>query len=211
MPDQCPSQSLHCTMNAQNNSVMLTELEDEEGTQNNQIALTEHAEPAVEKCQAKEATSGKKDRKEKNPLVESEVRRSPRLKKNNKGFKPGTCLSKKCLTCSPTPPDLSLDLIKKLGSNLCQIEDNLLTESSLNQTRKHNSKLLQKENKKPAEDSTKANDIGLQVKKKSTKTASKKKPKETENTDEADLDAQDEDGADPSLAGKKAPKKKSKK
>ena len=99
----------------------------------------------------------KKDKKKRNPLVESEMRRSLRLKEANKCFKPGTCTSKKCLACTPNPPDLSLDMIKNLGTSLCQIEENHLSESSLNQKKKKSSKSAKvplKENMKTAEATT---------------------------------------------------------
>lgn len=47
-------------MKAQNNSVMLTELEDEGDTQKNQTALSEHIESAMDEGQAKEKSQGKK-------------------------------------------------------------------------------------------------------------------------------------------------------
>jgi hypothetical protein len=56
-------------------------------------------------------SSSTKKEKKKITLVESEVRRSPRLKEANKGFKPSTCSSKKCLACTANPPTLSLPLI----------------------------------------------------------------------------------------------------
>lgn len=76
----------------------------------------------------------KKGQKAKISVVESEVTRSPRLKEYNKGFKASTCTSKKCLACNPkpSPPDLSSDLIKKLGSTFCQIDKELLTDKALN-------------------------------------------------------------------------------
>lgn len=55
----------------------------------------------------------KKGKKKRTPLVESEMRRSPRLKEINKGFKADSCASKKCFACNPNPPDLSLEMIKK--------------------------------------------------------------------------------------------------
>lgn len=84
----------------------------------------------------------------------------------------------------------------------------MLTKSSLNQKKRHNSKLLQKENMKPSEalNDAQANQIGCQEKKKNAKATPKKKAKETEKTDNADPDFQDQDGA-----RKKAPKKSSKK
>lgn len=69
--------------------------------------------------------------KKSTPLVESEVRRSPRLNDANKGFKPDGCPNKKCLACNPNPPELSHSLIKNLGLTLCQIDDDLLSEKAL--------------------------------------------------------------------------------
>jgi hypothetical protein len=82
------------------------------------------------------------------------VRRGPRLKEANKGFKADCYTSKKCLACNPNPPDLSQVLIKKLGHNLCQIDKGLLSEKALNQKKKKSSKSVSKkvlkENMKPS-------------------------------------------------------------
>lgn len=50
------------------------------------------------------------------PVVENEVRRSPRLKTVYNRSKPSICSDKKCLTCSPSPPTLSSKLIRNLGT-----------------------------------------------------------------------------------------------
>jgi len=47
-------------------------------------------------------------------VVESEVRRSPRLKNAQKGFKANTCIDKNCLACRAMPPVLKKSQIKKL-------------------------------------------------------------------------------------------------
>lgn len=73
------------------------------------------------------------------PTVESEVR-SPRLKESNKGFKLGSCHDKRCLACNSSPPDLPIPLIKKLGVDLCKVDENLLSEEALNQRWKRNRK-----------------------------------------------------------------------
>lgn len=159
-------------------------------------------------------SQGKKDKKNKKPLVESEVRRSPRLKSNNKGFKPGTCLDKKCLACAPNPPDLSLDLIKDLGVKLCQIDENLLSERSLNQKKKNSGAQIGKKIHAEAQ----AQD-GKKIE--GRKKVSKKKLKENRKPaeDDADVhddqdqgatDAQDHDGDDhaPSVNENGASKKK---
>lgn len=96
---------------------------------------------------------GKK--KAKVPLVETQVRRSPRIKENNKGFKADICSSKKCLACNPNPPDLSPAMINKLGTSLYQIDENIMSEKVLNLKKKETSKTITKkqlkENKKPKE------------------------------------------------------------
>lgn len=88
------------------------------------------------------------------PLVESQVRRSPRLKELNKGFKSSTCLSRKCFTCNPCPPDLSLSQIKQLGSDICKISEVDLDDSTL--LKKNHGSNPGKENKKPDQQKNKS-------------------------------------------------------
>jgi len=45
-------------------------------------------------------------------IVESEVRRSSRLKDANKGFKSNGCSDKRCLACAPDPPIIKNEVIK---------------------------------------------------------------------------------------------------
>ena len=49
------------------------------------------------------AENSKKRRGGKTPLVETEVRRSDRIKKDNAGFKRGSCSNNKCLPCNAAP------------------------------------------------------------------------------------------------------------
>jgi hypothetical protein len=72
------------------------------------------SDPSQTKEQA-DHTPVKKTKKNKTPIVESAVRRSPRLRESNRGFKPGACTDRRCLACTPTPPDLPLHLIKVFG------------------------------------------------------------------------------------------------
>jgi hypothetical protein len=53
--------------------------------------------------------------------VDTEVRRSERLKEINKGFKSSSCPSKNCLCCKTAPPTLSSKVIRSLGKDLCNI------------------------------------------------------------------------------------------
>lgn len=63
----------------------------------------------------------------------------------NMGFKAFTCSSKKCLACTPSPPDMSLEMIQRFGKSYCQIEEDLLTEKALNNNKKKHTKVITKE------------------------------------------------------------------
>lgn len=77
-----------------------------------------------------------KKRKGKKVIVESEVRRSPRLKEANKGLKPIGCPTKRCSSCPPNPPELSMHLIKKLGADFCNVDEKSISEISLSQKKR---------------------------------------------------------------------------
>jgi hypothetical protein len=146
------------------------------------------------------------------PIVESEVRRSPRLKRINKGFKPESCAGKKCRACNPNPPDMSLSLIKNLGANLCQIDENILSEKALNQKVRKSSnasavtnavaqkkgKISKAQEKKQMKENKKPKDVGPDA-----------QLEDTEQMEEED--AREEEDVDPAFTGKAAGKKKSKK
>jgi hypothetical protein len=70
--------------------------------------------------------------KKKAAVVETEVRRSPRLKVNKMGFKNPICHNKSCLGCSISPPTLSNKAIKKIGTLMCDLKDSELEEKTLN-------------------------------------------------------------------------------
>lgn len=178
--DQCSVQKISCTISECSSSFLLPDQKDIESQ------LTKN-------------TTAKKDKKKRTPrtpTVESEVRRSPRLKETNKGFKPGICISKKCLTCTPNPLDMSLTMIKDIGANLFQLDENLLSEKALNQKMKKFGKAI-----------ADSDDI-IQKKEKASKTGKKKLLKENKKPDP---DVQEEDGANPASPGKATPKKNSKK
>jgi hypothetical protein len=62
--------------------------------------------------------------------VETEARRSPRIRSKNGGFKHISCPSKNCLACAATPPSLAPSVLSRLGKDLCKIsEDNLSLDS----------------------------------------------------------------------------------
>lgn len=65
------------------------------------------------------------------PTVDSEVRRSPRVKEKNMGFKTNQCRVKNYLDCSTNPPTLPLESLKKIGTEFCQLNPDLLEEQLL--------------------------------------------------------------------------------
>ena len=81
----------------------------------------------------KEPKSSSKKRTSKEPLLsDKEVRRSERVKNKANGFKSPSCSDKRCLSCSPTPPTLSVKLMQTLGSKLGGLSEEELQEDNLN-------------------------------------------------------------------------------
>jgi hypothetical protein len=65
------------------------------------------------------------------PIIDTQVRRSVRVMKNNNGFKPPTCLTKKCICCTPSPPTLSPKVIKNLAVQFCGLDEDQVSEEAL--------------------------------------------------------------------------------
>ena len=63
--------------------------------------------------------------------MDSDVRRSNRLKVRNKGFKQDSCGKTNYLSCSSEPPIISNFVIRDLGKELCQIDPEMLTDDFL--------------------------------------------------------------------------------
>src|SRR6266516_422590 len=59
-------------------------------------------------------------RKEKAPIVESEVRRSDRLQQLSKGFKKLTCQDRNYFSCTSGPPTIATKIIKNLSVSFCK-------------------------------------------------------------------------------------------
>lgn len=77
-----------------------------------------------------------KGSKRRAPTAESEVRRSPRIKKTSDGSKPSGCPNRRCLACSPSPPTLSTKVIKNLGMQLCDMNPESLKDEVLKKRKK---------------------------------------------------------------------------
>jgi hypothetical protein len=61
----------------------------------------------------------------KGPLVESEVRRSPRIVEPNAGYKQHSS-DRNCLSCSASPPVTKHKIVKNLASSFCKINEEKL-------------------------------------------------------------------------------------
>jgi hypothetical protein len=64
-------------------------------------------------------------------LVDSEVRRSMRIKTINSSFVLNGCGKKRCLGCDLDPPTLSVKVVKNLGEKFCMVSPEKLADSSL--------------------------------------------------------------------------------
>ena len=71
------------------------------------------------------------------PLLETEVSRSCRLQKANKGFKNAVCKDKTCLSCNAKPPIIPPKVVKNLNSAICKVNIQDTNEEKLtNRTKK---------------------------------------------------------------------------
>ena len=73
------------------------------------------------------------------PLVENEVRRSPRIQEINKGFKNKPCTDNSCLPCHSQSPVMQNKVMRNLASSFCKVaEENL--DANLSKKAKKNGK-----------------------------------------------------------------------
>lgn len=86
-----------------------------------------------------------KKRKEKAPIVETEVRRSCRLQQINRGFKRQTCQDRNCFPCNAGPPTIASKIVKNLYVSFCKANAKDCSEEMLQQPKK------KKENKSGAQ------------------------------------------------------------
>lgn len=82
------------------------------------------------------------------PVVDSEVRRSCRVREKTNGFKPTGCRLINCLGCKMDPPTLSDDVLQAIGINMCQLNPDEVTQVALNKKKKPKP-IAKKKGKKP--------------------------------------------------------------
>jgi hypothetical protein len=81
-------------------------------------------------------TPKRKRRDGKAALVESEVRRSPRLVLLNEGYKNhATCANKNCITCNAAPPIMSSKVVKNLALSFCKVAEETVEKNILKKSK----------------------------------------------------------------------------
>ena len=112
-------------------------------------------EALLEEVMEDSSPNNKRSRKGKSvtPLVDSVVRRSNRVKANSNGFKYDTYKIKNCLRCTSKPPTLSLVVLKKIGTSMCQMKEDQLEDLTLMAKKKM--ELVRKKPKKTNDDKMK--------------------------------------------------------
>ncbi|CAN6336653.1 unnamed protein product [Urochloa humidicola] len=114
-----------------------------------------------------QALQGKKQQ----VVVDTDLRRSDRQRRQFKGFKHSNCLDKDCLGCNSKPPTISPSLIKNLGASFCKVDQAKLTIDALAKKKKT---VAPGGNKTTVKRPSKKNDDDEEPK---TKKTSKKPPK----------------------------------
>nr|TKW28031.1 hypothetical protein SEVIR_3G297000v2 [Setaria viridis] len=74
---------------------------------------------------------GQKKTKVSAPLVETEARRSPRIRTRNAGFKHSSCTSRNCLACAAVPPSLPTKTLVALGEDFYKVSKGTLSNEKL--------------------------------------------------------------------------------
>ena len=77
-----------------------------------------------------------KKRKDKAPMIESQVRRSCRIQQLNHGYRKKTCMDRNCLPCNANPPSISSKVVKILSVTFCKIPEKDCSDDALHQTKK---------------------------------------------------------------------------
>jgi hypothetical protein len=92
-------------------------------------AISEEADEIIENSSPnkKRGRKGKAD----TPKVDSAIRRSSRIRANCNGFKVNVCKTKNYVGSNSKPPTLSLATLKKIGTSMCLLQDDLLEEQIL--------------------------------------------------------------------------------
>ncbi|TVU45372.1 hypothetical protein EJB05_04859, partial [Eragrostis curvula] len=144
LPDSCPVENkLGCSFLEGISSENEVPVED-----NVDIGSDNECTTPVDKCITQDCSSAISEIKHKygctEALVETEVRRSNRLKNYSKGFKQSSCQQKNCLGCSAEAPTLSPSVIKNLGTEFCNLSPEKVNDEALKKRKKAKAPVGQK-------------------------------------------------------------------
>jgi hypothetical protein len=95
-------------------------------------------------------------------IVESELRRSKRLKDSRAGFRQGACPKWNRLMCHHSfdgPPSLSSKVIRNLGTKLCNMSDEELSDNNLKKKKSSSASIDQKKTSRKDKENEKNEDI----------------------------------------------------
>lgn len=126
LPSICPSVNISACSNFETTSSIVLELHEDDQTSELEAFLPDGSAATLTPKKRKARAKGKA------PISEDDVRRSTRLKKQNKGFKSTYCKDKNCLGCSSTPPSISPKIIKNFGASFCGMDPAGLTAEKFN-------------------------------------------------------------------------------
>jgi hypothetical protein len=99
--------------------------------------LGESSQDVEEEMPLHPPSAPKRKRRGNAPLVDTEVRRSPRILELNEGFKNHSiCKDKNCLSCSSAPPNLKSKIVKKLATSFCKVVEENLSSKLMNRVKK---------------------------------------------------------------------------
>ena len=86
----------------------------------------------------------RKRRSGKTPLVETEVRRSDRIKKDNAGYKRNSCSNNNCLPCNAVPPIIQKSVVKNLTASFCKVAEGELEDKLAKKPKRRQEDVLDK-------------------------------------------------------------------
>ena len=81
------------------------------------------------------------------PVIDTQVRRSERVRLGSAGFKYNGCTSKKCSSCNP--PTLTNKVIKNLGVQFCSLDASVLEDEALCKKGEIKDAVVKKKSKAP--------------------------------------------------------------
>jgi hypothetical protein len=99
--------------------------------------LGESSQDVDEEMPLHPPSAPKRKRRGNAPLVDTKVRRSPRILELNEGFKNHSiCKDKYCLSCSSAPPDLKSKIVKNLATSFYKVEEENLNSKPMKRVKK---------------------------------------------------------------------------